>query len=120
MSLSQLNFLRHILDEVMFIEQAMKNKSMNDIETDLLLQKAVIRSIEVIGEATKRINPAFRMAYPQVDWKAMAGTRDKLIHDYFEVDLELVYDIIVSHIPSLKIHLLEIIQTESGNNNEEQ
>ena len=113
MSLSQLDFLRHILDEVVFIEAAMKNKSMNDIETDLILQKAVVRSIEVIGEATKRINLAFRQVYPQVDWKAMAETRDKLIHDYFEVDLELVYDIVISHLPVLKIHLLQIIQTES-------
>lgn len=113
MSLSQLDFIRHILDEVVFIEGAMKNKSLDNIETDLILQKAVVRSIEVIGEATKRLDSSIRSRYPQVDWKAMAGTRDKLIHNYFEVDLELIYDIVISHLPSLKIQLLEIIQTES-------
>ena len=117
MSLSQLDFIRHILNEVVFIETAMKNKSINDIETDLLLQKAVVRSLEVIGEATKRLDAVFRLKYPAVDWRAMAGTRDKLIHDYFEVDLELVFDIVVSHLPSLKIHLLHIIETESENKN---
>ncbi len=115
MSLSQLDFLRHILDEVVFIEAAMRNKSMNDIETDLILQKAIVRSIEVIGEATKRLDAKIRLRYPGVDWRAMAGTRDKLIHDYFEVDIELVFDIVINHLPSLKIHLLQIIQMESEN-----
>jgi uncharacterized protein with HEPN domain len=118
MSLSQLDFLKHIQDEVLFIGSSMQNKTIADIESDLILQKAIIRSIEVIGEATKRLNRELRLRYPDVNWKAMAGTRDKLIHDYFEVDLELVYDIIINHLPVMGIQLQKIIQSESEENSD--
>jgi uncharacterized protein with HEPN domain len=55
------------------------------------------------------------MKYPDVNWRAMAGTRDKLIHDYFEVDLELVYDIVINHLPVLSVQLVIIISCETEN-----
>lgn len=114
MLLSQLDFIRHILDEVLFIQYAMKGKSLEDIEVDLILQKAIIRILEVIGEATKKVDFKFRERYPGVDWKAMAGTRDKLIHNYFEVDLEIVFSIISDNLPGLKHQLQSIIENEEG------
>lgn len=113
MSLSQLDYIKHIYDEVLFVRKVMQHKTMQDIEDDLLLQKAVLRCLEVIGEAAKRVSIEFRAKYPDVNWKAMAGTRDKLIHDYFEVDMELVYDITQNHIPSLLEGLEKILANET-------
>ena len=63
---------------------------------------AVLRSIEVMGEATKRIPQPFREKYPDIPWKKMAGIRDKLIHEYFGVDLEIVWSLIKEELPLVK------------------
>jgi uncharacterized protein with HEPN domain len=70
---------------------------------------AVERGIEIIGEATKRIPNSIRNKYPEIPWKDMAGMRDKLSHDYDEVDLELVWKVIKQEIPSLKVMLSDMI-----------
>ena len=113
MYLSQLDFIKHINDEVLFIEQVMTGKTIHDVENNLFLQKALIRSLEVIGEATKKISPELRAKYPQIDWRGMAGTRDKLIHNYFNVDLELVFDITQTYLPTLKSNINLILKNES-------
>lgn len=76
--------------------------SQKEFINDEVLKKAFIRSIEVIGEASKHIPHNIRKKYPKIEWKAIAGTRDKLIHDYFGVDYDLVWDIIINKIPLLK------------------
>jgi uncharacterized protein with HEPN domain len=86
MLLSPLDYLYHIRDEAEFIFSAMKEISKENFIADQVLQRAVLRSLEVIGEATKHLDSGFRTRYPQINWKGMTGTRDKLIHDYIEVD----------------------------------
>ena len=61
---------------------------------DETLKRAFVRSLEIIGEAVKQVPEVFRAKYPQVEWRKMAGTRDRLIHDYLGVDYELVWDIV--------------------------
>jgi len=68
---------------------------------NIQLQDACIRQIEIMGEATKRISEAFKEKHPEVPWKDMAGMRDKLIHDYIDVDLNIVYQTIAVDIPTL-------------------
>lgn len=71
----------------------------------------MIRSLEIIGEATKKIDDDFKAKYPYVEWKKMARTRDKLIHDYFGVDFDIVWDIISSKLPELK-DFIDLVWTD--------
>lgn len=99
---SNLELLRHIAEEVNFILNTTQGKTNTELEDDPILSRAVIRSLEIIGEATKKIDDEFRADHPQIEWKKMARTRDKLIHDYFGVDYDIVWDIIENKLPFLK------------------
>ena len=70
--------------------------------SDRKTQDAVVRNLEIIGEATKRVSATLKEAHPDIAWKPIAGMRDKLIHDYFGVNLQLVWDAVVRDLPDLK------------------
>lgn len=81
MSRSPIGHLRHILDEAIILEEQARRTDREAFLRDRVLQRAFVRSIEVIGEATKKIPAGFRNAHQQIEWRAMAGMRDRLIHD---------------------------------------
>ncbi len=72
-----------------------------------MIQDAVMRNFEVIGEATKRLSPELREAHPDIQWQQIAGFRDVLIHDYLKVNLNRVWGIIEQNLPSLKVKVSE-------------
>jgi uncharacterized protein with HEPN domain len=76
--------------------------------SDEVLCRASIRSLEIIGEATKKLTDEFKNHHPSIEWKKIAGTRDKLIHDYYGIDYDIVWDIISSKIKELNQYLIDL------------
>jgi uncharacterized protein with HEPN domain len=112
MSPSLPEFIRHMIDECAFIIKASHGKTQDDIINDEIICRAVVRSLEIIGEATKNLSKDFTAKYPHIDWKHMAGMRDRLIHFYFGVNYEIVCDTIFNDIPELHNELKRIIELE--------
>lgn len=108
--MSYKEYLRHILDEVDYIIGKSEELNKKDFLKDETLKRAFVRSIEIIGEAVKKLPDDFRKKHGAVDWRAMAGTRDKLIHDYLGIDYDIVWDIITVEIPELRKHIKKILK----------
>lgn len=102
MSRSERDCLLHILDEAEYLTDATAGFSREDFLADETLRRAFARSLEVVGEAAKQLPPEWRAAHPEIDWRAMAGMRDRLIHGYFGVDYELVWEVASSRMPALR------------------
>jgi uncharacterized protein with HEPN domain len=101
-------FIAHILECIGRIEEYTGNASKEIFFNSAQLQDAVIRRIEVIGEAVKNIPAEIKNDYPEIAWKDIAGMRDILIHEYFGVDLELTWKVVKENIPDLKKKILKI------------
>jgi uncharacterized protein with HEPN domain len=109
MSPSSKDYLRHILEETKYLLKFSLYVTKDNFLRDETLKRSFVRSLEIIGEATKNLPDAFKAEHPEISWKRMAGMRDKLIHAYFGVDYDLVWDAIVHEIPNLKINLEKVM-----------
>lgn len=106
-------FLQHILESIELIEKRIKNVNYDVFTDDIDLQDMIFRRLEIIGEAVKNLPKEFREKYSDIDWQTPAGMRNALIHGYFQVDLEIVWDTIVNDPPPFKEkikHLFEEIK----------
>lgn len=103
-------YLKHILDTISDIESFTENVTKEKFFENREKQYAVLRAIEIIGEATKNLSKELKSKHPQIPWKDIAGMRDKLIHQYFGVDLKLVWETIKNKLPELKKQLSKILK----------
>lgn len=103
-------FIKHILDEIDFLIDSSKDLEYEGLVKDETLKRAFVRSLEVIGEAAKNISSEFRQKHPDIEWRELTGLRDKLIHRYFGVKWEIVWDVVKSKIPQLKERIEGILR----------
>lgn len=94
-------YLEDILEAIQKIHKYTRGLSLETFSGDSKTQDAVVRNLEVIGEAIKKVPDEVRSGYPHVDWKKIAGLRDILIHEYFGIDVEIVWDIVQNKVPVL-------------------
>ena len=111
---SLVEFLQHIHIEVEFCRNVTSDISYDRFVDDPMMSRAVVRSLEIIGEAAKKIPPDFTASYPLVPWKEMAGMRDRLIHHYFGVDYEIVWNTVREDLEILQIWLPQLITSASN------
>jgi uncharacterized protein with HEPN domain len=103
-------YLQDIFDAIKSIEDFIKNMDFEEFKFDDKTSSAVVRKLEIIGEATKNIPENIRKQHPQIPWKEMAGMRDRLIHFYFGIDYKLVWKTIKERIPEIKPLIRKLIK----------
>jgi uncharacterized protein with HEPN domain len=113
MSKEPLEYLKHIRDECSYILSVISEEiTFEMFLSDETLKRAIVRSLEIIGEATKKIPADFKLKWEKINWKNMAGMRDRLIHDYMGVNYSIVWDVIKNKIPELQKQIIEVIENE--------
>lgn len=115
MSRSTVDFLRHIQEELTYILNRSEELTYDDFIANADLTRAFVRSFEVVGEACKNIPDEIRYTYLEFDWKGFAKLRDRLIHHYWGIEYEIIWDAIQNELPGNKAWIDFIIEQEESN-----
>lgn len=110
MSKNDLIYIYHIRDSINKIHDYSKGLSDTEFKQKTIIQDAVIRHIEIIGEASAKLSEGFKLYYKEIPWKSIIGMRNKMIHDYFGVDIDAVWETVKTDIPILKIQINNIVE----------
>jgi len=108
-----LDYLRDILEMMDKVKRFIGDMSFNEFASDDKTSFAVFRALEVIGEAAKQVPSPVRRRHPDVPWRRMAGMRDRLIHGYFGVDVEIIWETATQLVPELRPRLVQVLEEET-------
>jgi uncharacterized protein with HEPN domain len=106
----ELAFLEDILDCIDCVESYLAGVNEEAFQASRLLQDAVVRNLQIIGEAVKNVTEETKQKHPHIDWRNIARTRDRLVHHYFRVDLQIVWDIATNELSPLKTAVTELLK----------
>ena len=115
MSKEPIVYLKHIADECAYLLSVCNGLSEEAFLSDETLKRAIVRSLEIMGEATKSVPAAFKEKYDFIPWKNMSGMRDRLIHGYFGVNYTIVWDVGTNKIPELTAQIQKIVSEVEKN-----
>ncbi len=111
MSPSPHEYLRHMLDEIDYVASQLPGRDFESFTADPTLKRAFVRSLEIIGEAAKKIPDDIKASRPEIEWRKVTGIRDRLIHGYFGVDYRIVWDVATTKLPGLGEQLRQLLAT---------
>jgi len=103
-----LDYINDILDSMARVEEFVCDMSYDDFSQEVKTQFAVVRAIEIIGEAAKKIPAPVREKYPKIPWRSITGMRDKVVHEYFGLNLEVIWKTVKEDIPAVKPYFEEL------------
>jgi uncharacterized protein with HEPN domain len=112
MSFEPRDYLRHILEETDYLLRESTDLTVEEFLGDETLRRAFVRSLEVIGEAANNVPDEYQAEHPELEWRLMTATRNRLIHGYFGVDYELVWDVVKNRIPNVRTQVRSILEAE--------
>src|SRR5258708_17281881 len=107
--------LGHMLEMAKFVEATTSGKTRPVFDNDMVLQLALTRAVEIIGEAASKVSDDLQHSLPQIPWASIIGMRNRLIHAYFKIDLDVMWNTITESVPILIIELEQLLQADSGN-----
>lgn len=113
MSLFQIEFLNHILTECNYLIKESEQNNLEQLKADERLTRAVCRSLEIIGEASNKIHPDIKSKFKIIPWRELSDLRNKIIHHYFGIDYDIIWNTIITDIPELKENVEQILSSES-------
>ncbi len=108
---STIEFLRHIQSECDYLIKEYDTSSYEEFTSNERLSKAVCRSLEIIGEAVNKLPPDIKIQYNEIPWREISDLRNRIIHHYFGIDYEIIWDLIENEIPVLKQQIETILKT---------
>lgn len=111
----EIEYIKHIYSEIQYLETVLQECAEDEFFTHETYKRAVTRSFEIIGEASKKVTIDFKLKYSSIPWSEMAKMRDKIIHHYHGVDYELIWNIMKEDIPHLNKQIFEILDSNSNN-----
>ena len=104
-------YFQHILTEINRVNDAMHGKSLTDLESDWELEHKVTRSLEIMGEASNRISAMGKKAFPELPWRDMKNVRNRIVHQYFDLNYKIIFLITRQELPTLKEQIEKVLTT---------